>query len=228
MSGWPSMEALEQYLKETGSDAVVLRQDGDISVLTEETAVAVKKPSVVYEDWEREFAIAHSKPEYLWFRLRGMVQTVYEEMSGKAVVCKMAGGTEVVPNPHFPALHEPSRWTGPERAFFLYYLMPRLQSGTFEFVMDQVRIYMPGQKVTPDFVAVDGKGVAHHYEVKGEYKLRSESRASVKMRWLKSYLQAHGSPHRVYWAKKTGIGGFKVKEVKAEMGKHPATKRRRK
>lgn len=120
-------------------------------------------------------------------------------------------------------------WTGTEKRFAREYLLPMVLSGEYLWVMPQVAIYMTGQRYTFDFVALRKDGGADHYEVKGEFGLGSEDRASVKIRWATAFLrQSPDSLHRVFWVAWRSMRGqpeqWHIREIHPERKLHPIFK----
>jgi hypothetical protein len=123
-----------------------------------------------------------------------------------------------------PAQKQDAPWTQAERQFALEHLQPALERGEYVWYMAQVTVYMTGQTYTFDFVALRPDGGADHFEVKGEYKLGSEDRASVKTRWAAAHVRpSDQSPHRVLWAKKRE-GAWQIREIKLVRQVHPVCK----
>lgn len=195
----------------------------DVQIMSEPPLVPAKKrrKTVEWTAEERQMAQKMAADhDLLWLKSRATIFLASGREYVDMIGC-LAGGGFVTVKGHW----EPSAdklWTGAENVFFNTYLQPMLQSGAFEFVVPQVSIYMPGQKISPDFAAFDQAGVCSFYEVKGSYALGSQSRASAKYRWLRYYLDVTSSPHWIYWATLTKLGGdFNVKEVRITDKKHP-------
>jgi len=124
------------------------------------------------------------------------------------------------PSVQRPTMQE-SPWTQTERQFALEHLQPALERGEYVWYMAQVTVYMMGQTYTFDFVALRPDGGADHFEVKGSYKLGSEDRSSVKVRWAASHVRPSAdSPHRIFWAKR-GNEGWHIREIRLERKNHP-------
>lgn len=115
-------------------------------------------------------------------------------------------------------------WTETEKAFAREYLQPRLERGEYVWYMAQVAVYTTGQTYTFDFVALRPEGGADHFEIKGSYKLGSESRSSVKVRWAADKIRPFpGSLNRVYWARRK-VRGWHIREVVLKQDVHPIIK----
>lgn len=118
-------------------------------------------------------------------------------------------------------LKQDAPWTETERRFALEVLQPALEQGDYVWYMAQVTVYMPGQTYTFDFVALRPDGGADHYEVKGGYKLGSEDRSSVKVRWAASVVRPSASSlNRVFWARRNN-SGWHIREVNISQQAHP-------
>lgn len=211
--------SMDELRKHMGPDTSVL-DDG--SGRRKEPRQKAKRPRVAWTDEEKRVARAVFQEEAtLWLKARAIVYgrdgSDYVAFAGAL----KSGGYVLHKTSWEPAESPDTGWTGAERDFYFTYLYPLLQAGALDIVIAQAPIYMPGQRVTVDFVGFDHQGIAHHYEVKGKYKLGSESRASVKYRWLRYYLDNIKSPHLVYWAKDAGSGDFRVREIVLSETRNP-------
>lgn len=147
---------------------------------------------------------------------------------------KQPMGTQSLPasRPDAHSNDPKAEWTKTERKFAREVLQPRVDEGNYAWFVAQVPIFMPGQRYTMDFVAALWDGSIHYYEVKGAYKLGSEGRASVKLRWLTSHLQQkHGHNHKVFKAdwrsKRNQPKQWHITEIKIKTAVHPLAKGKR-
>lgn len=114
-------------------------------------------------------------------------------------------------------------WTQVEIDFARDILEPKIKSGEIVWWTDQVSFRLPGQTYTCDFLAMSATGEWLIYEIKGSYALGSQDRSSVKLRFLKSQLDAAGNV-RVLWCKQRKDKTFRIREITNKRQAHPMLK----
>lgn len=233
MSKFNSISELMKHLQ--GGDVTIVGDDWADQVQTRRTRPS--RPTPTWTDEEKK--IAPKLQELLddgtliWWVARPTVFTKTGQRYEDFIACYTDTGVysyslNAKPYERITGTKQDDYWTKPEMDFYHVHLLPLLDAGVYTMVIPQVTIHMLGQSVTCDFVAYNPKdGLVDHFEVKGGFALGSQGRASVKYRWLKSWLVSLGSKHRIHWATVTD-GGIKVREITVKRKKHPMLKGERK
>lgn len=224
------VEDLLRHLVDTGSEATIIpdmpRDSSEVVEEAKSQKAQRQKPTWTDEEVEaaRRLQKAFERGDILWWVARPMILRAYDNVYNAVdfVACHTKGympytySLEHPPHERITGTKHDDTWTGAENDFYMSHLLPLLHAGEYRCVIPQVTIYMPGQTVTCDFVAFDKNGIADHYEVKGSKALGSQSRASVKYRWLKAWMVQNDSPHRVMWAQ-----NGRVREIHVKQAHHP-------
>lgn len=104
-----------------------------------------------------------------------------------------------------------------ELLFEAEYLERRLEDGKIIFWLREPAIRLIGQTYTPDYMELTTNGTVNFVEVKGSFKLGSEDRSSVKIRWTQSIFGNEAI--RFFWARRLDSGQWRMREIKTRREK---------